>query len=68
MLIYLFIFLPYMFQESMHPSSGENYCIYATPALVTVWVASGLLVGLVEFQSNQLTRRHPYGVMSASVA
>ena len=35
-----------MFRASMRPSSVENYCIYATLALVTVWVASGRLIGV----------------------
>ena len=29
--------LLYMFRASMRPSSGENYCTYATLALVTLY-------------------------------
>ena len=29
----------------MCPSSGENYCIYAALVFVTLWVASGLMIG-----------------------
>ena len=35
-LINIFISLLYMFRESMCPSSGENYCIYATMVFVTL--------------------------------
>ena len=34
--IYLFMSLLYMFRASMCPSSGENFCIYATLTLVTL--------------------------------
>jgi hypothetical protein len=64
--IYLFISLLYMFRASMRPSSGENYCIYATLALVTLYEWS--LVGWLDKRPNQPTRRHPYRVTSASVA
>ena len=36
-LIYLFISLLYMFRAPMCPSSGENYCIYATLVFVTLY-------------------------------
>ena len=36
LLIFLFIFLLYMFWVSTRPSPGENCCIYATLALVTL--------------------------------
>jgi len=35
-LIYLFISILYLFRASMCPSSGENYCIYATLVFVTL--------------------------------
>jgi len=34
----------------------------------SVWVVTGLLVGVKYFQSNQQTRRHPYRVINNSVA
>ena len=34
-LLNIFISLLYMFRTSMFPSSGENYCIYATMVFVT---------------------------------
>ena len=34
---YIFISLLYTFRASMCPSSGENYCIYATLVFVTLY-------------------------------
>ena len=61
----LFISLLYMFRASMRPSSGENYCIYATLALVTLYVWR--LVCWLDFQYNQQTGRHAYRVTNATV-
>ena len=44
--VYLFISLLYVFRASMRLSSGENYCIYATLALVTLY--GWRLVGWLE--------------------
>jgi len=46
-----------MFRASMCPSSGENYCIYATLVYVTLYG-----------WRNQQTRRYPYRVTNTSVA
>jgi len=54
-----------MFQASMCPSSGENYCIYATMLFVTLY--GWRLVCSLDFQCNQQTRRHPYRVTNTRV-
>ena len=67
-LIYLFISLLYMFRASMCPSSGEKLLYLCDTGIChSVWVASGLLVGL-DFQSNQQKRCHPYRVKNTSFA
>ena len=50
----------------MCPSSGENYCIFGTLVFVTPYWWR--LVCWLEWNSNQQTRRHPYGVTNTSVA
>ena len=62
----IFISLLYMFRASMCPSSGENYCIYATLVFVTLY--GWRLVCWLDFQSNQQTSCHPYTVTNTSVA
>ena len=62
----IFISLLYMFRASMFPSSGKNYCMYATLVFVTLY--GWRLVCWLGFQSNQQTRRHPYRVTNTSVA
>ena len=51
-LLNIFISLLYMFRASMCPSSGENYCIYAPLALVTLY--GWRLVDWLDF--NQTSR------------
>ena len=58
-----------MFRSTMCPSSGENLLYLCDTGIChSVWVASGLLVGLKHFQSNQQTRRHTCRVTNISVA
>ena len=58
-LLNIFISLFYMFRAFMCPSSGKNYCIYAT--LIFVTLCGWRLVCWLDWnQSNQQTRRHPY--------
>jgi hypothetical protein len=60
-LIYLFTSLLYMFRASTCPASGELLHLGNTVICHSVWVATGLLVGLkLHFQSNQQTRRHTH--------
>ena len=54
-LLNVFISLLYMFRASMCPSSGGNYCIYATLVFVTLY--GWRPVCWLEFHSNQHTRR-----------
>jgi len=56
-----------MFRASMCSSSGENYCIYATPVFVSLYVWR-LVRWLDGKPSNQQTRRHPYRVTNTSVS
>ena len=61
---YIYLSFFYMFRSSKCPSSGENYCIYAT--LVFVTLGEWRLVCWLDW--NQSTRRHPSRVTNASVA
>ena len=62
----IFISLLYMFRAFTCPSSGENYCIYATLVFVSLY---GWRLGFwLGFQPNQQTRRHPYRLTNTSVA
>jgi hypothetical protein len=45
-LLSIFISLPYRFWGNHVPIIRKNYCIYTTLVFVTLWVASGLLVGV----------------------
>ena len=69
--IFIFVSLLYIFRASKCPSSGENYCIYATMVFITLdgWrLVCWLYWNCWQFQSNQQTRRHPHRVTNTSVA
>ena len=55
-LLNIFISLLYMFRASMCPSSGENYCIYATRVFVTLY--GWRLVCWLDFQSIHVSGIH----------
>ena len=63
----IFIYFSSLHISSNHVPIIRNKLLYLcdTGICHSVWVASGLLVGL---KSNQQTRRHPYRVTNTSVA
>ena len=64
----IFIYFSSLYVSGVHAPTIRRKLLYLcdTGTCHSVWVASGLLVGLK--QSNQQIRRHPYRVTSASVS